>query len=211
MTFNIAQTPEQVAVNNAVAELDSLKQERDRYLESIEDPRTPYPARSLSEIRDDIEIAEARLAKAQSLAEATASRTPTVDEARHLLATATDIAQTEYEELRATVTTLDSALAALEDSVSKYNATLARTRAKLTKSGIPAENSELDDEPIDLTGGGIEHGPHRFRPIGPDAIKHYLIAASTRGASVFPREPGGWSAMSDSYRAGSYWKRLARR
>lgn len=208
MTLNIEDTPEQATLQQAEAALADLKREREEYLAAASDPRAPRPWRSLSEIRDDIEVAEARLAKAKEAAEAAAAKVPDEAAVRALLTKAITDRTAAVKKLESAGKALDKAIAAMRAEVADYNTSLEQTRRDLIAAGIPVRGADLDGEPIDLTRGRIQHGVATHYLIPPEATEDYLTAAAAKELR-FPEQRGGWSFGLQAYQTGTFWRRAA--
>lgn len=207
MTFTIEQTPEQQAVTEIETELAALHQERETYLNTATDPRHPRPLRTLSEIRDEIEILETRLTKAREAAAQHDTVEITSTKARELIYQAVADTKNGRVTIEKAAQELEASATRLQAAIKEYNTTLARNRRNLINAGIPAEGAELDGEPIDLTARKIEYNEHRLTQVADSTLQNYLMAFASNGNHTFPRSPAGWSYIADSYRKGTYWKR----
>ncbi|WP_125100192.1 hypothetical protein [Leucobacter chromiireducens] len=205
MALNIAQAKEQQDVSELEAELLDLNREREDYLHSVSDRYAPVPIRTLSEIRDAIEIAQARLDAAKKTADKKKKQTATADTVRATLSDAvskTTAARTRVQEAAQAV---DAAIAALRNETRAHNEIISNTRSALLQYGIPTEGAELDNEPIEIDTTQISHGDTTLRAYSPRAVSNYLTATFTT-TDQFPEEPQGWSLIRGSYAAGNYWR-----
>lgn len=208
MTLNIEETPEQVALHDAEATLRTLQSEREEYLAAVSDPRAPRPWRSLSEIRDDTDVAEVQLAKAKEAAEAAVAKVPDEAEVRALLTKAITDRTAAVKKLESAGKALDKAIAAMRAEVAGYNTSLEQTRQDLVAAGIPVRGADLDGESIDLTRGRIQHGVATHCLIPAEATEDYLTAAAAKELR-FPEERYGWSFSLQAYQTGTFWRRAA--
>ncbi len=186
-------------------ELAQLRDEEQHFLKVTSDPYShERPTRSLTEIRELIEIATYQHREAAKQADAERNKLPNEATLAKIVQQATLDSQTARTRVHEAAHTLQAAINTLRTAVNEYNHIIKDTSHALTRAGIPREGAEYKTEPIEHDSRRINLGDISLRAYGRNAVNHYLTAAAAPSAQ-YPEEPAGWTRMRDTYGTGAYW------